>query len=465
MIRQNQRLMMLMHALTDGVMIVLAYVVSCWLWLGVYKRDPWNMALHPQALPAACMFAAMMVLLLALSGAYDTASSLRLRQQLPRMWSVSLIGMLAGMAVMYLVRAEDFSRGVLALTYVLSGGCLTAKRLWMRRVQRQLLMKGMHRHQVIVVGTGSLARQYVQNVHAMPQLGIEVIGCLGQPEDALPVPGDLDMLDGMLKAIRTAEVVVALEPAQSGSIRQVIADCERNGAKVSVIPFYNDLIPHSVTIDHIGTSRLINLRANPLDNVGLALIKRCFDIMASLVLLVVLSPLLAGAAIGVRLSGPGPILYRQIRVGKHKTPFTMYKFRSMQVNDDGDSAWTTNDDRRKTRFGAWMRRYSIDELPQLLNVLKGEMSLVGPRPEIPFYVEQFKDSVPLYMVKHQVRPGMTGWAQVNGWRGDTSIVRRIEHDVWYIENWSIRLDLLILLKTAMGGFMNREQPAQTGRKA
>ena len=144
-------------------------------------------------------------------------------------------------------------------------------------------------------------------------------------------------------------------------------------------------------------------------------------------------------------------------MGKYKKPFTMYKFRSMRVNDREKTAWSTKTDPRKTKFGSFIRKFSLDELPQLFNVVKGDMSLIGPRPEIPFFVDQFKDSVPLYMVKHQVRPGMTGWAQVNGYRGDTSIVKRIEHDIWYIENWTARLDLKILFMTAMGGFMNDEK--------
>ena len=163
------------------------------------------------------------------------------------------------------------------------------------------------------------------------------------------------------------------------------------------------------------------------------------------------------AAIGVRLSSPGPILFRQERVGLNKQTFTMYKFRSMRVNASQDTGWTQDADPRKTWFGSLIRKCSIDELPQFFNVLKGDMSLIGPRPEIPHFVEQFKETVPLYMVKHQVRPGITGWAQVNGFRGDTSIEGRIQCDIWYIENWSIFLDIKILFMTVFGGLFNKEQ--------
>lgn len=162
-------------------------------------------------------------------------------------------------------------------------------------------------------------------------------------------------------------------------------------------------------------------------------------------------------AIGVKLSSPGPIIFKQQRVGLDKKLFYMYKFRSMRVNSGSDTSWSTNHDNRKTKFGAIIRKCSLDEFPQFFNVLKGDMSLVGPRPELPHFVEQFKEEIPLYMVKHQVRPGITGWAQVNGFRGDTSIEERIRHDIYYIENWSLTLDIKILIMTLWRGVFNQEQ--------
>lgn len=160
-------------------------------------------------------------------------------------------------------------------------------------------------------------------------------------------------------------------------------------------------------------------------------------------------------AIGVKLSGSGSVIFRQERVGRNKKPFTMHKFRSMRDNTAHD-AWTVKNDARRTGFGRFIRKYSLDELPKLFDVLVGHMSLVGPRPELPRYVRQFKEDVPLYLVRQQVRPGMTGWAQVHGLRGDTSIEKRVEYDIWYIENWSLGLDIRILLKTAFGGMINNE---------
>ena len=177
-------------------------------------------------------------------------------------------------------------------------------------------------------------------------------------------------------------------------------------------------------------------------------------------LIVLPSPIMLGVAIGVKLSSPGPIIFKQERVGLNKRPFMMYKFRSMRVNAAEDSAWSTNSDPRKTRFGSIIRKFSLDELPQFFNVLKGDMSLVGPRPEIPFHVEHFKEEIPRYLVRQQVRPGLTGWAQINGLRGDTDIAERIRYDIWYIENWTVALDIKILFRTVFGGKMVNDEKIQ-----
>jgi exopolysaccharide biosynthesis polyprenyl glycosylphosphotransferase len=186
-------------------------------------------------------------------------------------------------------------------------------------------------------------------------------------------------------------------------------------------------------------------------------VKRTSDIFMGTLALILFSPIMLVAIIGIKVSSKGPIIYKQKRIGLHNKEFEMYKFRSMMVQTDGGDAskWTTSDDPRVTRFGKLMRKTSIDELPQIINVLKGDMSLVGPRPERPFYVDKFKEEIPRYMVKHQVRPGMTGWAQVNGYRGDTSIEKRIECDLYYIENWSAIFDIKIMFRTVFEGFINK----------
>jgi Undecaprenyl-phosphate glucose phosphotransferase len=217
------------------------------------------------------------------------------------------------------------------------------------------------------------------------------------------------------------------------------------------------VIPSRPYLEDLDGLAVVNIRRVPLTNTGNRFIKRSIDIVGSICAIILFSPIMLIAAIGIKLTSRGPIIFKQERVGLHNKPFKMYKFRSMEVQDDSEEkkGWTTKNDPRVTRIGKILRRSSIDELPQLFNVLKGDMSLVGPRPERPLFVEKFKEEIPRYMIKHQVRPGITGWAQVNGYRGDSSIKKRIEYDLYYIENWTIILDMRILFLTIFTGFINK----------
>lgn len=369
-----------------------------------------------------------------------------------------MLGVLVGMSVMYFLRISDFSRGVLVLFYLISCTLLTFRHVGAARLLKRMRLKGYNRRHVLVIGTGELAMKYQADIQRHPELGFEIAGFFGPDREGLTVLGDLSHLDAFLSVTTVDEVVIALDSPDSNLTQAMIASCETAGLRASVIPVYNDLIPHSVTVESIGLTRLISLRSNPLDNLGNAFVKRAGDIVVSLTMLLLLSPLLLVSMLGVRLSGPGPVFFRQERVGLNRRRFTMLKLRTMKMGSEQQKdGWTTADDPRRTRFGSVLRKLSIDELPQLINVLKGDMSLVGPRPEVPFFVEQYAQTIPRYMVKHQVRPGMTGWAQVNGWRGDTEIGPRIAHDVWYIEHWSLWLDVRILFRTALGGFVNSEK--------
>ena len=292
-----------------------------------------------------------------------------------------------------------------------------------------------------------------------PELGLTLLGYISDQSTALAAKylGNFEELRDILDRRKPDEVVAALEMTDYERMPVLIQACEKSGVRLSLIPFYADYMPSRPQIDSLNGLPLINLRRIPLDNLGNAFMKRSMDILGSLFLILFTSPLMLITAVGVRLSSPGPVIFKQKRVGLNKKKFYMYKFRSMRLNDASDTAWSTDSDERKTRFGAFIRKFSIDELPQFFNVLKGDMSLVGPRPEVPFYVEQFKEEVPLYMVKHQVRPGITGWAQVNGLRGDTSIEDRIRHDVYYIENWTLLFDVKILFMTLFKGVKNQEK--------
>ena len=236
-----------------------------------------------------------------------------------------------------------------------------------------------------------------------------------------------------------------------------MAACEKSGVHTKFIPDYNNIIPTKPYTEDLMGLPVIHIRYVPLTDSFNAALKRVIDLFGAVVAMILFSPVMLLTALAIRLTSPGPIIFSQERIGRHNKPFKMYKFRSMELQppEEEKKEWTVQSDPRITGVGRLIRRMSIDELPQLINVLRGDMSLVGPRPERPFFVDQFKEEIPRYMVKHQVRPGMTGWAQINGYRGDTSIRKRIEHDLYYIENWTVGFDFKILFLTFFKGFINR----------
>ena len=369
---------------------------------------------------------------------------------------VNLVGVVAFQAALYQMRLTNFSRMVLVLFYLLGTFLLLVKRLVMRWYRRRRRDKGEGLRHVLMIGGGKIAAQYLLALEHNPYYGFAVDGYLSDRENpglACRYLGGYEKLDACLEDPVIEEAVIALDAADMSHITSALAACDKHGTRVTMVPFYNDYLPARPTIDVLGECKLINIRQTPFDNLANAFVKRMLDIVGSLVLIVLTSPVMLAVAIGVKLSSPGPVLFRQERIGLNKKPFMMYKFRSMRVNTQQDTAWSTDADPRKTRFGSFIRKFSLDELPQFFNVLKGDMSLVGPRPEIPFHVEHFKEEIPRYLVRQQVRPGCTGWAQVNGLRGDTDIAERIRYDIWYIENWTVALDIKIIFRTVFGGKM------------
>ncbi len=314
---------------------------------------------------------------------------------------------------------------------------------------------------LLVTDSQEMADAYMEEILNNPQFGYKVIGYVGNLNViGLEHLGTTGNLDRVLKEYQPDEVVMAFDTVRKKLITKYINICNNNCAKILFVPSICGYFksPRQVTV--VGNMPLIDIRSTPLDNVGNQISKRLLDIVGSLILIVLTSPLMLFTAIGVKLSSPGPILFKQIRVGRHNKEFTMYKFRSMRVNNQQQTGWSTENDPRKTRFGAFIRKFALDELPQFFNVLKGDMSLVGPRPEVPFYVEKFRKEVPLYMLKHTLRPGITGLAQIKGLRGDTSIQARINEDINYIENWTFFGDIRILLLTPLHAINRHEKYAK-----
>lgn len=458
MIKKNQRQINRLHMVSDGLLVWLSYLFAAWLWLDVIKGDPDNIAAITNG-RTVLMAAVYALWTLVMMGAFRLYRHTRLksaRREMGLVIGANAAALLTLTLFLFLFRVVDFSRGVLAVFFITSCAVLNGKRLCMRLFLRHMRAKGYNQKHVVVVGESSLAARYVETVQAKRQLGITVKEAFGRWSNE-SMEEMQTRLEGLLYDDSVDEVVVALAPEEIDQLVPVIQVCEKCGTKTSIIPFYNDVIPTQPTIDAVGDLKLVQLRTTPMDEPVNAFIKRGFDIVCSLILILLSSPIMLATAIGIKLSSPGPILFKQERIGLHKKSFKMYKFRSMKVNTTQDTGWSSSVDDRRTKFGSLIRKTSIDELPQFFNVLKGDMSIVGPRPEVPFYVEQFRESVPLYMVKYQVRPGITGWAQINGLRGDTSIPDRIRYDLWYIENWTFWLDLKIIFRTAFGGMINDEK--------
>ena len=357
---------------------------------------------------------------------------------------------------------ESYSRVVILLTGVFHLLFSFAVRFGWKKLLKKHLYR--HKYRVLLVGGGELASRYALELRKSVELrSVEIVAYLAEyPCPDIPdYAGRIDRLESYLTKNAADEVVMAPSLEEESQLIHIVELCEKYGVRIQVIPFYNDVISSNPRISALGDVKLLNFRATPLDEMTNAIIKRSIDIVGSFVLIILTSPIMLFAAIGTRLSSPGPVLFLQDRVGKDKKTFKMLKFRSMRITGTEDTGWSTQDDPRKTKFGSFMRKFSIDELPQMFNVLAGQMSLIGPRPEVPFHVNHFKDEIPLYLVRQQVRPGITGWAQVNGLRGDTSIEERVKYDIWYIENWSLSLDVKIVWKTVFGGLVNAETMKKT----
>lgn len=393
-------------------------------------------------------------------GVYDASRLRGFSRRCATMAAVNGAGVLVFITGLYMFHQDNYSRVVLGLFYAIGTGTMVAERLFRRWYDRALRRRGVGLRHILLVGGGAAAAQYLRALEHNPYYGFQVDGYLcDRQETAFPVPwlGGYKQLDACMEQGGYDEVVLALEAFEISFLPKMIAACDRQGIRITMVPFYNDYLPARPTIDVLDECKLINVRQTPFDNLLNAFVKRAMDVAGSLVLILLTSPVMLVVAVGVKLSSPGPVIFKQERVGLNKRPFLMYKFRSMRVNGQESTGWSQNEDPRKTRFGSFIRKFSLDELPQFFNVLKGDMSLVGPRPEIPFHVEHFKEEIPRYLVRQQVRPGITGWAQIHDLRGDTDIAERIRYDIWYIENWTVALDVKILLRTVLGGKMVNQE--------
>lgn len=333
---------------------------------------------------------------------------------------------------------------------------LTALRAIHAQIQWQAQARGVGDDRVLIVGTGEIGQMLLQKIRQNRKLGYQVVGFIDSGKGdrlqrvmGVPILGTLVDIPYVIEQQNIDDVIIGLPESSHTDLVGIISLCEREKVGVRVFPDVFQIMASEVGIGDLGGLPLLTIRDVALQGWKLTL-KRGMDILFSAAALVFLSPLMLFTALLVKLDSPGPVFYIQERMGLDAKPFKMIKFRSMRQDAELDGpGWTRPDDPRRTKLGSMLRRFNLDELPQFINVLVGDMSLVGPRPERPVYVEQFRQSIPRYMDRHREKAGLTGWAQVNGLRGDTSIIERTKYDLWYIENWSLMLDLKILMRTAV----------------
>ena len=467
MIKDHQRELNRFQVVLDAAVIAVSYGLAWLLMINGFvptKGDPLRAEFYLMAL---LIVVPVYLFLYAVFQLYTPKRVQGRRLEFANICKANSIGLLMFTLVLYLISKNpfwyNFSRPMIIYFFVINIVLETAERNAIRAFLRSMRAKGYNLKHILLVGYSRAAEGYIDRVKQNPEWGYHIAGilddhkALGEDYKGIRVLGTIGELNSILDMNVLDEIAITLSIKEFGNLGEIVAACEKSGVHTKFIPDYNNIIPTRPYMEDLLGLPVIHIRHVPLTNGLNKFMKRTVDIFGAIVAIILFSPVMLAAAVLVKITSPGPVIYCQERVGLHNRPFKMYKFRSMEVQapTEEKSKWTTPHVPRVTPVGRFIRKTSIDEMPQFFNVLKGDMSLVGPRPERPFFVEKFKEEIPRYMVKHQVRPGLTGWAQINGYRGDTSITKRIECDLYYIENWTLGLDFKILFLTVFKGFINK----------
>ena len=458
-----------MHVVLDAVVTAVSYFLAWLLIIGM--GTPGRGALPLEIYMWALI--AIVPLYLLLYAAFNLYSPKRVqsrRYELANICRANIVGLMIFTFVLFGGRnfrslgpyLDNFSARMIIAFFGINILLMALVRNVVRTVLRDIRAKGFNQKHVLLVGFSGAADGFIERSRQNPEWGYHIYGILdddlekGSMYKGVKVLGELTELRGILAENNLDEIAVTLPLEKYEYLKPVVNVCEKSGVHTKFIPDYRNIIPTTPYMEDLEGLPVINIRHVPLTQPFNMIVKRAVDIAGALAALLIFSIPMLVIAVIIKCTSKGPVIFKQERVGLHNKPFQMYKFRSMyqQKPDEELTKWTTKGDPRITPIGHFIRRTNLDETPQLWNVLKGDMSMVGPRPERPQFVEKFKEEIPRYMIKHQVRPGMTGWAQVNGYRGDTSIQKRIEYDLYYIENWTLGLDIKILFMTLFKGFKN-----------
>ena len=460
-----------LHITIDGILIIGAYMLSFPLRFYVLPYIFGSMALAPgERFLSFASYSRNLIpivpgylIIYTVCGLYKTHRSHILFKTIGTLIEANLLGIFYFAFLIYIQNLKDISRWFYIIFAVVNVIFAIIYRLLNAKILSVIRKKGKNLRHVLLVGYSPSAQGYIDRIKANPEWGYRIFGIL---DDNLQGPvcksevtlcGEISKLEDIISENSIDEIVVTLSVEEYKKLARIVKICEKSGVHTKFIPDYNNIVSSVPAIEDLGGLPVINIRNVPLSNYFNASVKRISDLFLGAIATTIFAIPMAVIAVLIKCTSKGPVIFSQVRVGLSGKEFKMYKFRSMEVQDEESEKkeWTKKKDKRVTGVGRVIRKTSLDELPQLFNVLKGDMSLVGPRPERPQFVEQFKEEIPRYMIKHQVRPGMTGWAQINGFRGDTSISGRIDHDLYYIENWSFWFDLKILFLTIFKGFINK----------
>lgn len=463
MIKDNQSFLNRLHIVLDVCVFVLSYIEAWNLKFRSPFFDGVGVMSFKEYMFALVFIVPGYLILYSALHLYTPKRVMGRRYEIGEIIKANTLGVLVFLTALFVLKEVDFSREMIFIFYVINIVNGVAMRMCIRYFLRFIRRNGYNQKHILLIGYSRAAEHFIDRVKSNPQWGYLIRGILddnierGTAYKGIKVIGRIDNLDVILPENRLDEIAITLGIEEYDHLGKIVAACEKSGVHTKFIPDYNGIIPTKPYTEDLLGLPVINIRYVPLNNTFNAFIKRIMDVVVSLIAILIASPVMIIVAILIKATSKGPLIYKQERVGRHNKNFNMYKFRSMVVQEASaeKKEWTTKDDPRVTKIGKFIRKTSLDELPQLFNILKGDMSLIGPRPERPFFVEKFREEIPRYMIKHQVRPGLTGWAQVNGYRGDTSIHKRIEYDLYYIENWTFGFDIKIFFMTFISGFINK----------
>jgi Undecaprenyl-phosphate glucose phosphotransferase len=464
MLKRHSQFLESLMLLSDLLAISISWIVA------YYLRFYWGPVPVYRGLPGIRPYLLLLALIVIVwAAAFKAFGLYRPRRISSRLAEVSDIAQACTLAVLILValtfffKQFEFSRLVIVYFWGFSILSVSLVRGSFRESLRLMRRRGYNLRHIVIVGEGMLARKVVEKIRARPELGLRIAGLLvadpktvGEKVEGLHVLGTYEQAGELARELSIDMVFIAIPLDAYGRMEGILRSLEEAIVDINVVPDLYQYITLRGGVEEFEGLPLISLQDSPSYGWN-HVAKRVLDVGLSGIALLITAPLLLLLAAAIKLTSPGPVLYRQERMGLDGRTFQMLKFRSMrnEAEEDTGAIWATRDDRRRTAIGALLRRTSLDELPQLINVLRGEMSLVGPRPERPVFIEEFRKRIPRYMLRHKVKAGITGWAQVNGWRGDTSLDRRIECDLFYIEHWSLLFDLKILWLSLWKGFIHK----------